>query len=177
MDASKPPPWEVLGVRPTASSKEVKAAYLRLAKKFHPDTRRSNRRGGTSEDKVRSEEKGGSEDFRRVQAAYELYDFPARRWAVGLGRFRHGPAHASDPSDYRARERAWRDSYYDKGGGWRYGVPPDMDFLGGAIQFRGGVPRITTRARLTILGFNLSLLFAGFTYDQLGRSESTSPPP
>ena len=30
-------PYQVLGVSPTASDDEVKAAYRRLAKKYHPD--------------------------------------------------------------------------------------------------------------------------------------------
>eukprot|EP01065_Artemidia_motanka_P011105 TRINITY_DN15974_c0_g1_i2.p1 TRINITY_DN15974_c0_g1~~TRINITY_DN15974_c0_g1_i2.p1 ORF type:complete len:232 (+),score=36.67 TRINITY_DN15974_c0_g1_i2:58-753(+) len=47
-------PWKLLGVSPGASEKEVKDAYKRLAKKYHPDLN-----------------KGGEEQFKAVKAAFE----------------------------------------------------------------------------------------------------------
>lgn len=47
-------PWDILGIEQSASLEDVKAAYKRLALKYHPD-------------------KGGSEtDFNRIQTAYEI---------------------------------------------------------------------------------------------------------
>ena len=47
-------PWDILGIEQSASLEDVKAAYKRLALKYHPD-------------------KGGSEsDFTRIQTAYEV---------------------------------------------------------------------------------------------------------
>ena len=37
------PPWEVLGVSPTATTEEIQAAFRRLSKEHHPDTPGGNR--------------------------------------------------------------------------------------------------------------------------------------
>lgn len=52
------PPHQVLGVSPTASEEEVKAAYRKLALKWHPDRNMDNR--------AEAEEK-----FKEVTAAYQ----------------------------------------------------------------------------------------------------------
>lgn len=52
-------PWAVLGVAPTASAGEIKAAYLRAALKTHPDTARVPDAQSTAG------------DFRRVLQAYK----------------------------------------------------------------------------------------------------------
>lgn len=58
--ATKRDYYEVLGVSKTASKDEIKSAYRKLAKKYHPDL---------------NKEPGAEEKFKEVQEAYDvLYD-------------------------------------------------------------------------------------------------------
>ena len=51
-------PYEVLGVSKNASADEIKSAYRRLAKKYHPDANPNN--------------KSAEEKFKEINAAYEI---------------------------------------------------------------------------------------------------------
>ena len=53
-------PYSVLGVSPNATDEEIKKAYRRLSRKYHPDANINN------PDKAAAEEK-----FKEVQAAYD----------------------------------------------------------------------------------------------------------
>ncbi|HSM10935.1 MAG TPA: DnaJ domain-containing protein, partial [Lysobacter sp.] len=48
--------YAILGVEPSAGEAEIKSAYRRLARKFHPDV---------------SKESGAEEKFKSVNEAYE----------------------------------------------------------------------------------------------------------
>jgi DnaJ like chaperone protein len=54
--------YKILEIEPTATKAEIKAAYRKMAKKYHPD-------------KVlhlgKEHQKGAEEKFRKVQEAYE----------------------------------------------------------------------------------------------------------
>ena len=65
-------PYEVLGVSHTASAEDIKAAYRRLAKKWHPD---SNPGDATA-----------AERFKELSAAYAILSDPARRAAFDAER-------------------------------------------------------------------------------------------
>lgn len=56
-------PYEVLGVKADSTNEEIKAAYLQLAKRLHPDAG------------------GGADDFVRVKQAYDILIDPAARAA------------------------------------------------------------------------------------------------
>ena len=58
--------YQVLGVEPTAGDAEIKTAYRRLARKFHPDV---------------SKEAGAEEKFKGVNEAYEALRDPQKRQA------------------------------------------------------------------------------------------------
>ena len=65
-------PYELLEVAPNATAEEIKAAYLRLAKQWHPD-------------RFSGPEKAGAEQrFRELNEAYTAVKDPSRRASVPL---------------------------------------------------------------------------------------------
>src|SRR5581483_285853 len=58
--------YDTLGVKPEATEAEIKSAYRKLARKFHPDV---------------SKETGAEEKFKAVNEAYEALKDPAKRKA------------------------------------------------------------------------------------------------
>src|SRR5574339_969267 len=58
--------YQTLGVEPGAGDAEIKTAYRRLARKYHPDV---------------SKEKGAEEKFKAVNEAYEALRDPQKRAA------------------------------------------------------------------------------------------------
>ena len=68
--------YALLGLGPTASAREIRAAFRQLAKRLHPDV---------------SALPGAAERFRRIVAAYETLSDPVRRAAYDSG-YRPAPA-------------------------------------------------------------------------------------
>jgi hypothetical protein len=82
-------PYAVLGVPPNASQEQVRRAYHRLAKRYHPDLHPD----------------APSEQMRRVNQAWQALSSPGRRvWDDT------GPARTGSPSSGH---------YDDNGPGWR----------------------------------------------------------
>ena len=120
--------YQVLGVQRTASPDEIKKAYRKLARKFHPDV---------------SKEANAEEQFKQVQEAYEVLKDPEKRSAYDqLG------------SNWKAGDQFRQPPGWDAGGfEFRGGAGPgrgnggfdQQDFsdffsslFGGGGGFRGG---------------------------------------
>ena len=134
--------YEILGVEPSAGEAEIKSAYRRLARKFHPDV---------------SKEAGAEEKFKAVNEAYEALRDPQKRAAY---------------DQLRSRGYRPGDEVQPQPGGYSHGAPGGFDFDeifagggagGGFSDFfeemfgrrRGGAgqraqPRGDTRAKLAV---------------------------
>jgi DnaJ-class molecular chaperone len=66
-------PYEILGVSSTASQEEIKNAYRKLAKQFHPDLNPGN--------------KAAEKRFKEISAAYELVGTPESRAKFDRGEY------------------------------------------------------------------------------------------
>jgi len=111
--------YEVLGVPRTASQKEIKAAFRKLARKHHPD--------------VNPDDSGSTEQFKEINEAYEvLGDTEKRKKYDQLG---------PDWEQYEAWEAAGRPAGAPFGGGrveYRTVSPEDLeDLFGSDSPFSG----------------------------------------
>ena len=134
--------YDILGVEPSAGEAEIKTAYRRLARKYHPDV---------------SKETGAEEKFKAVNEAYEALRDPQKRSAY---------------DQLRSRGYRPGDDVQPQAGGYGQGAPGGFDFDeifagggagGGFSDFfeemfgrrRGGggqraQPRGDTRAKLAV---------------------------
>jgi len=106
--------YEILGVPRDASEERIKAAYRRLARRYHPDVNKSP---------------GAAEKFKEATAAYEVLSDPKKRQTYD--RFGHaGPAGEGGQAytwTYRGRP----------GAGSGGGIPFDFDDLFSSSPFSG----------------------------------------
>ncbi len=60
--------YEVLGVGPNAAAEQIKAAYRKLARRYHPDLNRNDKTAETR--------------FKEVQEAYDVLSDPKNAWRM-----------------------------------------------------------------------------------------------
>jgi DnaJ-class molecular chaperone len=112
--------YEVLGVSKNASLQEIKAAYRKLALKWHPD------RNKTAE---------ATEKFKQINKAYEVLSDPKKREIYdqyGESAFRQG-GFPGGGQNYTYRQGPFTYTYATSGGG--SGFPFDFDFEGFSDPF------------------------------------------
>jgi curved DNA-binding protein len=142
--------YDILGVEPSAGEAEIKTAYRRLARKYHPDV---------------SKEAGAEEKFKAVNEAYEALRDPAKRKAYDQLRargYRPGDQVQPPPGGF-GQGGAQGDFDFDEifaGGGAGGGFSDFFEELfgrrrgGGAEPGFGGArgprPRGDMRARLAV---------------------------
>jgi curved DNA-binding protein len=139
--------YDILGVEPSAGEAEIKTAYRRLARKYHPDV---------------SKEAGAEEKFKAVNEAYEALRDPAKRKAYDQLRargYRPGDEVQPPPGGF-GQGGAHGEFDFDEifaGGGAGGGFSDFFEELFGRRRGgagfggpRGPQPRGDTRARLAV---------------------------
>src|ERR1700694_2528648 len=95
--------YKTLGVERTASDVEIKKAYRKLARKYHPDV---------------SKERNAEERFKDVQEAYEVLKDPEKRAAYDqLGRDYRSGQQFRPPPDW---QQQFGQSGFGHSGGHRF---------------------------------------------------------
>ncbi|MEP6633483.1 MAG: DnaJ C-terminal domain-containing protein [Luteimonas sp.] len=141
--------YEALGVESTAGDAEIKTAYRRLARKYHPDV---------------SKEAGAEETFKAINEAYEALRDPQKRKAYDQLRtrgYRPGDEVQPPPGGFGQHGQGGFD--YDEvfagggaGGGFSdffeemFGRRRSPGPFPGAAPGRGPQPRSDTRAKLAV---------------------------
>lgn len=136
--------YETLGVKPDATEAEIKSAYRRLARKYHPDV---------------SKETGAEEQFKAVNEAYEALKEPTRRKAYDQvragGGYRGG-------DEFRGAPNWQREQHFGEGGNEDFSDFFESLFgnrAGGGAGGRGGPRRgRDLRAQVAV---DLQVAYAG----------------
>ena len=147
--------YDILGVEPSAGDAEIKTAYRRLARKYHPDV---------------SREAGAEEKFKAVNEAYEALRDPAKRKAydqLRAGGYRPGDEVRPPPGGFYRGPGGQPDFDFEEifaGGGAGGGFSDFFESLFGRQRAgagpRGPQPSGESRAKLAV---PLSAVYAGST--------------
>ncbi|MEO5963353.1 MAG: DnaJ C-terminal domain-containing protein [Thermomonas sp.] len=142
--------YQILGVEPSSGDAEIKTAYRRMARKYHPDV---------------SKEAGAEDKFKAVNEAYEALRDPARRKAydqLRAGGYRPGDQVRQPPGGFHRGQGAGGQPDFDEifaGGGAGGGFSDFFESMFGrqaagagqrGPQPRGAAGGGVTRAKLAV---------------------------
>ena len=99
--------YQILGVSQNASPSEIKAAYYKLAKQYHPDVN-----------------KGNEEKFKEINAAYEVLSDAAKRKNYD-DMLKYGSSSSSTSSGYSSQGQSKTSSSYNQSYHYGYYKPGD----------------------------------------------------
>src|ERR1700682_3188432 len=120
--------YETLGVSKTATDDEIRSAFRKLARKYHPD--------------VAKDKKAAEEKFKQINEAYEVLSDPEKRKKYDqLGANWNQPGGFQPPPEWGAQQGQPGGGFYRYGGGGDGGV--EFEFNGTGFsdffeQFFGG---------------------------------------
>ena len=118
-------PYSVLGVSESASDDEVKKAYRRLSRKYHPDANVNNPNKEAAEEK-----------FKQVQLAYD----EIMKIRSGGGSSYYGPQGSAYTGSGNSYQGGYQNGPYQGGQQGPYGFDPDellRRFFGGFSSYNG----------------------------------------
>ncbi len=127
--------YKVLGVAKTAADEDIKKAYRKLARKYHPDV---------------SKEPNAEEKFKQANEAYEVLKDPEKRKAYDQygEHWKEGPQGFTPPPGWNAGQRSGQRSGFGRGGFTGTNTGGFSDFFenmfgdGAGFQYStGGGPR------------------------------------
>jgi DnaJ-class molecular chaperone len=98
-------PYQVLGIKPGASAEEIRKAYRKLAKEFHPD--------------LNPGKPAAAERFKAIAAAYDLVSDPEKRARYDRGEIDETGAERAPQGAYRG--------FAEGAEGWKYHPSGEMD--------------------------------------------------
>ncbi|WP_035485493.1 DnaJ C-terminal domain-containing protein [Geminicoccus roseus] len=146
-------PYQVLGVAKDAAPSDIRAAYRKLAKEFHPDLNPGS--------------KAAEDRFKEVSAAYDLLNDPDKR-----ARFDRGEIDATGAE--RPQQRSYR-HYADAEQGGRYGSASGFEDLSGVFGDLFGRQRGNANFRARGRDAHYSLAVAFLDAANGGKQRITLP--
>lgn len=136
--------YQILNVEPTASEAEIKTAYRRLARKYHPDV---------------SKEKGAEDKFKSVNEAYEVLRDKEKRSEydhLKAKGYRPGEEFRPPPGRGSAGQGGFQYDFNDMGGNG--GFSDFFESLFGGARRQQAPPQTGSRVKLSI---PLELAYSG----------------